>query len=565
MKNIIVLICLVACCLFAVTQTRGADPAAEAAAAAVKKYPFVFRDVAQEIGLYPAIKGVRGHAGMLGDYTGDGWIDFYVGAFQTPDSSPSVVFRSEGGKRFVKDDQPLLTASGRTTGGAFADFDNDGDLDLYVSNNTDSSGGSGKKDTGNFLFRNDGGKFTDVTAGSNAAPPYSSRNVVPIDFDGDGLLDIVLGGGRLRVDGVQAGRPGGRLIRNLGGMKFADASEALPEGVASDSVAAYDLNNDTLPDIIYGARKGGVMINTGGKFALAEEANKVILAGFNFTGDKVVTMGVCAADVNRDGLLDLVIGQHDERPWKAPFGPRLFLNRGMKNGQLVLEDVTEKAGLVPLPMKCPNIEIVDFDNDGWPDIYVSVFKFAGGKTYPVIFKHMGLKDGIPQYKDFALAVNDFPTEQDRTQGGSATPFFDRMNKERKITYAVAAPCGDYDKDGRIDIFCAEWWAENPSFLLHNETPGGNWVQVVVKDAPKVNRMGLGSKVRIYEPGKLGDASALIGCQDIAISYGYSSSQEAMAHFGLGKLTACDVEVILPHNQGKLTKQNVTANQRLTLP
>jgi hypothetical protein len=77
-------------------------------------------------------------------------------------------------------------------------------------------------------------------------------------------------------------------------------------------------------------------------------------------------------------------------------------------------------------------------------------------------------------------------------------------------------------------------------------------------------MGIGSMVRVYPAGKLGQADALLGAREIAVGYGYASGQEAIAHFGLGKLDSCDVEVILPHGKGRLERKGVKANQRITI-
>ena len=109
---------------------------------------------------------------------------------------------------------------------------------------------------------------------------------------------------------------------------------------------------------------------------------------------------------------------------------------------------------------------------------------------------------------------------------------------------------------------AIWWIEDRSLLLRNETPGGNWLDVRVEGTDDVNRMGIGSKVKIYPAGKLGEASALLGCREINIGYGYCSGQEAIAHFGLGKEEMVDVEITLPHGKGTVTKKNARANQRL---
>jgi hypothetical protein len=75
-------------------------------------------------------------------------------------------------------------------------------------------------------------------------------------------------------------------------------------------------------------------------------------------------------------------------------------------------------------------------------------------------------------------------------------------------------------------------------------------------------MGVGSKVKVYPAGKLGQAESLLGSREISIGYGWCSGQEAVAHFGLGKQETVDLEVILPHGKGRLEQKGVKANLRL---
>src|SRR3954467_4143395 len=144
-------------------------------------------------------------------------------------------------------------------------------------------------------------------------------------------------------------------------------------------------------------------------------------------------------------------------------------------------------------MKAPHVEIQDFDNDGWPDIYVSIVKFKDGKPCPVIYRNLGVRDGIPRFREDAWAVNDFPTAADRETRSSGV-LFGRILKEKKIMYIAAGPSADYDRDGRLDLFLANWWVESHSLLLRNETPGGHWLDVQVEGKGGVNRMGVGSRV-----------------------------------------------------------------------
>ena len=525
------------------------------------EYPFRFKDVGDDAGVYPHVAGIRGHAVAWGDADGDGWPDLFVGTFHNAGSKPGVFLWNRKGK-FTPDKQEHLQTSGIGSGALFVDLTNSGTLDLYVSHC--AHGTTGVTAVPSLLFRNDGaGKFTDVSKDSGVCPPhYSGRGLAALDFDGDGLLDLVT------CEQYYAGKvkTGPCLFRNKGGYKFENVSEAagLPAGFAGLGVAVADFNRDGGPDIFLtgGAGDHRLLLNDGkGKFREAPGTREVFL--WKNAGGDNPPAGVCIADVNRDGLPDIVIGNHFKSPWSTPVPIRLYLNRGIKDGVPKFEDVTEAAGLKPLEMKAPHVEIQDFDNDGWPDIYVSIVKFADGKPCPVIYKNLGVKDGIPQFRDDAWAVNDFPTAADKALK-RAGPLFDKALKEKKIIYMAAGPSCDFDRDGRLDLFLANWWVEDRSLLLKNETAGGNWLDVRVEGKDGVNRMGIGTRVDVYPAGKLGEAASLLVSREIAIGYGYCSGQEAVAHFGLGKQELVDVEVTLPHGKGKLTRKGVKANQALTV-
>jgi hypothetical protein len=537
--------------------------------AAQPKSSFTFRDVTEETGLWPHVSGIAGHGAGWGDVDGSGFPSLYVGTFGDAPygSKPHQFFRNIKGK-FKLDDQKHLQIVGRASGAVFADFDNDGQLDLYVSNH--AIDGKPYKmphfSTPNSLFRNaGGGKFNDVSAGAGCCPTdFPARSVAVLDFDGDGLLDLLVG-----ECFFQGGKGRSRLFRNLGGMKFKDVTQqvGLPEKMTGFGVAAGDLNGDGRPDIFLAGRYGGnrLFLNDGaGRFRELPASHADFSWKYSDTPDDT-PCGVCFGDVNRDGLLDIVIGQHFDRPWNKGGVPvRMYVNRGIGADKLPrFEDVTEMVGLVPLPMKAPHVELQDFDNDGWPDLYVSIVQFAAGKPHPVIFKHQGMKDGLPRFQADALSVNDFPTAEDRGLADLGK-FFDKMVREKKVVYMASGPSADYDRDGKIDMFLPNWWVALRSPLLRNETPGGNWLQVAVQGGKGVNRMGVGARVRIYEPGKLGQPAALLGAREIAVGFGYGSGQEAIAHFGLGKFDQCDIEVLLPHGKGKLERKRVQANQRVTI-
>jgi enediyne biosynthesis protein E4 len=247
--------------------------AAEAAAAerpsvlfGFADYPFVFRDVGDEAGIFPHLAGIRGHAAAWGDVDGHGWPSLFVGTFHNSGSKPSALLRNDKGK-FRLDGQGHLRTSGIASGALFVDLTNRGRLDLYVSNNADGKGGGTAAPS--LLFRNDGGgKFTDVSRDSGACPPgFLGRGVAALDFDGDGLVDLLV---CESYYGTRA-RAGVALYRNKGSYRFEDVAKAagLPAGKAVTSAAVADVNGDGWPDVflVFADGNNRLYLNDGrGKF-----------------------------------------------------------------------------------------------------------------------------------------------------------------------------------------------------------------------------------------------------------------------------------------------------------
>jgi hypothetical protein len=438
--------------------------------------PLVFRDAGDEAGLFPDVAKIAGHGVGWGDVDGDGWPDLYVGAFggHPYDSKPNQFFRNDKGK-FRLDDQPRLRVLGRANGAIFVDLDNDGDLDLYATNHAIDGGAEQPHyKEPNHLFRNEGGgKFTDVSAESATCPEgIAARSVTATDYDGDGLLDLLVG-----ECFFQGGQSRTRLYRNLGGLKFENVSQTvgLPVELTGFGTAAGDVNGDGWPDLMAGGRHHGnkLFINDGkGKFSELPGSHADFTWTYKDTPDDTAC-GVCIADANRDGKADILIGSHCDRPWFTGGVPvRLWINRGNDGNLPKFEDVTERAGLVPLPMKSPHVEIQDFDNDGWPDVYTSIVKFAAnGQPHPVIFRGLGVNGGLPSFKTDALAVNDFPTAEEQKLG-DVGPFFAKMQKDHRIVYMAPGP-GDYNRDGKPT--CSSPTGIDDRRCSSRQTAGGHWL------------------------------------------------------------------------------------------
>jgi hypothetical protein len=196
--------------------------------------------------------------------------------------------------------------------------------------------------------------------------------------------------------------------------------------------------------------------------------------------------------------------------------------------------VTKEVGLGDtVPIKCPHVEVQDFDNDGLPDIYMSAaWMDDKGNITPLIYRNLGIKDGLPRF---------------------APP----RPIKGPMVYYPAGPSLDFDNDGRIDLFLVNWFQGNHCRLLHNQTPKKNWLDVHVQ-GKKMNRMGIGAQVKIYRAG----TRDLLGFQEVTTGYGYASGQVAYCHFGLNDVGHVDVEVKLPGGPtGR--QEKVAANQRIT--
>jgi hypothetical protein len=520
--------------------------------------PFVFRDVAKEAGLRDPLRGMMGHAAAWGDVDGDGWIDLFVGTFA---DRPAELYRAGGAEgpvpnqlllnrkgRFQPSNQKALAWLGRASGSVFADFDNDGRLDLYVANN-------GRLGKDNLLYHNRGdGRFENVTsrAGAPLHLPETARSAAVLDFDGDGLLDLLV------LSTVGKGKT--QLFRNRGGMKF-EVSGAIPGDATGLGLAVGDLTGNGWPDVMIGG-PNRLFVNRGGTF---REAGEVGLKTTFTREDDSPSCGVAFGDFDRDGRPDVLIGSHHKAPWKKPNAIRLYRNLGSTPQRVRLEEVTAKVGIVKYPMKVPHVEIRDFDNDGWPDLYTAVVTMRGGKIYPAIYRNRGATKGaLPTFEETAFVHRrDFPGPDDVPETRSQV-FYEKLVANRKVMYFAPGPSGDFDNDGRLDLFLPSWWPRFPSLLLKNETPSGHYLDVSVVGPKGVNRMGIGAMVRAYKTGHAGQADALLASEEIATGYGFCSGQPAVAHLGLGKATTCDLVVTLPHGKGRITRRNVKVDQHLTI-
>jgi hypothetical protein len=501
-----------------------------------------FADVTRAAGLREPLAGILGHGGAWGDVDGDGHLDLFVGGFcDRPDVEyrpargpvPSRLLRNLGNGKFAPADQPAAEFFGRTSGAVFADLDNNGTLELYAANNARPRRAAGPEPQRSArarlsnLFRNDQGKLVDVSRDSGACPPrlLSARNVGVFDFDADGRLDLLV------VEDRFTRNPRSALLRNVGNLRFVDVTEhvGLPDGLFGLGLAVADVNGDGRPDFFVPHSNRFFLSTRGGKYTEPEELKKTF-AWKPLDGEDW-PCGAAFGDLNRDGRLDLVLAVHGKRARN-----RIYLNDGPKDGAPRFRDVSAAVGMpAEVPVRCPHVEVQDFDNDGWPDVYLSAaWLDKDGTVTPLVLRNTGLRDGLPRF---------------------AAP---RPVKEPMV-YFPAGPSADYDNDGRLDLFLVNWFPGNHCRLLRNDSPKRHWLDVQVVGT-KMNRMGIGAQVKLFRAGKPGE---LLGFQEVSTGYGYASGQPARCHFGLGDEARADVEVRLPG--GKIVRRpGVKAGQRLVV-
>jgi hypothetical protein len=509
-------------------------------------YDIVFREMTKEAGMLEPLAGIMGHGGAWGDVDGDGLIDLYVGGFcdrpnkeYLPAAGPvhNYLFRNLGNGKFERGKQPLLEFYGRTSGAVFADLDNNGTLELYVANNGRLKGNPKLDEPQRSsqtrqvqLFRNDKGKFVDISKESGACPPTmrTARNIGVFDYNGDGLLDLFV------VEDRFVSKPRSVLLRNKGNLQFEEVNSevGLSDDIFGLGLAVADINADGRPDFFVPHSNRMFLSQPGNKYA--EDKSLQELFAWKQVDGEEWPCGAAFGDLNNDGLLDLVLGLHYSKARN-----KVYLNEGIKGGVPRFKDVTSEVGLADVvPIKCPHVEIQDFDNDGLPDIYMSAgWLDDNGKILPLIYRNQGIKGGLPRF----IAPKPI---------------------EGTMVYYPAGPSGDYDNDGRLDLFLINWFQGNHCRLLHNESPTRQWldVQVVGK---KMNRMGIGAQVKVYAAGSLGNDKSLVGFQEMTTGYGYASGQPTLCHFGLGDHKTVDVRVTLPGGK-VLDHKGVAANRKMVV-
>jgi hypothetical protein len=429
-------------------------------------------------------------------------------------------------------------------GVAVGDYDNDGFDDLFITALGQSH-----------LFHNNGnGTFTDVTkAAGMGGPNEFSTSAAWVDYDRDGKLDLVVANYvqwteptdlYCTLDGAHKSYctpesykgTSVRLWHNLGAGKFEDATQKAGLGDPTSKslgVAILDYNSDGWPDILIANDTQPNKLYLNKKDGTFEERG--VPSGIAFSEDGVARagMGVDAADYDRSGHASVIITNFANQMMS------LYHNEG--NGLFVDEAPQSEVGratLVTLGFGC---FFFDYDNDGWPDIFV-----ADGHIEDAIEKvQKRVSYAEPSHLFRNLGAGKF--QEVTAQMG---PAFAASRVARGAAYA------DIDNDGFLDILVTT--NAGPAYLFHNE--GGTNHSLRLKlIGTKSNRDGIGAVVRVVSNNNQDKQWKMLRSGS-----SYLSQSELVLTFGLGQQTKADaVEIQWPSGQvDKLS--NVNAGQTLTV-
>ena len=461
----------------------------------------------------PTISVYMSGGAAAGDYDRDGWTDIYV----TRLDDSNILYRNQGDGTFEDVTDATLgedhLKDSRSNGCAFADVDNDGDLDLYVTS---------INSTRYHLYINNGDDtFTEEGEPRGAAivgaDTHYGFSVCFADYDRDGYLDLHTTEWRLPDTLNPTGAPhNNRLLRNLGAASpgfFQDVTSA--SGVATDDIMASisgadsqgftprftDIDQDQITDLLLAGDHQTSRLfwgNENGTFLDGTVLASVATEQFG--------MGSALGDYDGDGDLDWFVTSIFAENEEQRNGNRLFRNDGERS----FTDVTDIAGVRDGGWGWA-ASFEDFDHDGDLDLIQTngaFFPFAPSNT-------AGFEDD---------ATRMFQNNGDETftdVAGPSSGIVDNASGKALITL-------DFDNDGDLDVFITNNMGQ-PVFYENTGADGSDWL-IVKLDGFHSNRQGIGTVVKLFL--NEGDEPLV---REITASSNFLGQSEVMAHFGLGDI------------------------------
>lgn len=555
---------------------------------------------------YKAVHYDHGTAVAAADVDGDGKIDLYF----VNQIGGNELWRNLGGGKF----ENITSAAGVgladkvSAGASFADIDNDGRPDLFVTTVR----------MGNVLFKNLGaGKFQDITAdsGLTVKRPAHSSGATFFDFNRDGLVDLFVanvgvytrnekgrGGFYLgRSDAFQGWQFPARseqsvLYQNVGGGKFEDVSKKMGlehRGWSGDATFC-DLNQDGFPDLYVASMSGE------DKFYENDRGQRFVdKSAAYFPRTPWGAMGVKFFDFNLDGLMDLYVtdmhsdmttaqikaGDKDFNPafekqksdvwcsveW-SPLAKQSAANCILGNAfyqNLGDGRFAEVSGKIGTETYWPwGVTVADFNADGYEDIFV-----AAGMGYPLRYaiNSVLLNEGGTRFVDSEFVLDVEPRAGNRIEKEFFTLDCNGADKRHPLcrgtngTLSVIGTLSsrssvalDLDDDGDLDLVTMEW-NEKPQVLISNLAAKRSPQFVKLKlVGTRSNRDALGATVVVHAGGRKFH-------RYVDGKSGYLAQSSLPLYVGLGDAKAIDrIDVIWPSGNRQVLADKLAVNSRLTI-
>lgn len=400
------------------------------------------------------------------DFDRDGDMDVYISVRD----GRNLLLQNQGNLTFREVGEIAgVDHAGSSRTSIFGDFNKDGWPDLYVGNYAEAD---------ILYLNNQDGTFTDYTTEAGIDNPDKTFSVNLADVDRDGWLDIYLANFQSQ----------NKLYHNLGNGQFEDWTNFSRAFSTYNGMGAlfFDYDNDGDQDL-YLTHDGQPNIlyqNIGnGRFFDASAR-----AGVNYQG---FGMGADVADINHDGWLDLYITNLYENV--------LFLNLG--NGKF--KNISDVSATDDYGMAW-GTNFFDYDNDSWPDLYVTNDSYFS--PFPNVLYH---NNG-----DTTFSVSATNEAVASMQGG----------------YGSAT--ADFDLDGFLDLIVANAASKDNLQLFHNQMQQGNWVTFSLEGVDN-NRDAIGARIEIW------DNQGQYQMDELNAGSGYASQNSPVFHFGLGIATQID--------------------------
>ena len=492
----------------------------------LNKGNFEFEDITDKSGLNS--KDIWSTGVSVVDINHDGFLDIYVCKSGPPggERRNNELFINNGDLTFTESSKAYgLDNEGLSTHAAFFDFDNDGDLDCYLLNNTIKSIGIGldmvkdlrkiDSNQGNKLLRNDNGFFVDI---SKEAGIYTSD----IGFG----LGVTIGD--INLDGW------------------------------SDMFISNDFFEK---DYLYINNQNGTFSES-----LEDYLNEISMG----------SMGADMADLNNDGFSEIFVTEmlpdrHDRRVSKAVFDSwdkyQFSLNQGyfhqfnrnalqLNNQNNSFSEISRITGLDATDWSWGAL-IFDMDNDGNKDVFVAngIYKDLLDQDYvnflanPSIISNMIKSEKEPVKKLIDMIPSEPLTNFAFKNLGSLK--FDNVSEEFGFdnkTFSNGSAYGDFDNDGDLDLVI-----NNVNMLsnIYENKSSNNWISFSFDSSSK-NKFGVGNKIFLYTKNGL-------QFQELSPMRGFQSSVDYRLNFGIGNISNVDSVKIVWNNNQESTLQNLKIN------